>query len=150
MRRRKLLVALAGLAVVVAAGAVVLWQRQSSRITQENFDRIRDGMSRAEVEEILGSPGDYRTGPGATNLGRDVIMWVIDPDVHPYPPSSWSKIDEGPHSWGYWLGDSFQISVAIDDSGQVQEMHGFPRRTTQGVFDNLLWRAKRQWHRWFP
>ena len=149
MRRRTLPVVLAGLAVMVAAGAVVLWPRKD-RITQENYDGIRMGMSRAEVEEILGLPGDYRTGPGATNLGRDVIAWVIDPDVHPYPPSSWSKIDEGPHSWGYWLGDSFQISVAIDDSGQVQEMHGFPRRTTQGVFDNLLWRAKRQWHRWFP
>jgi hypothetical protein len=44
MRRRKLLVAmvgLAGLAVVVAAGAVVFWPRPN-RITQENFDRIRD------------------------------------------------------------------------------------------------------------
>ena len=149
MRRRKLVAVVVGLAVLFAAGAFVLWPRPE-RITQENCDRIRTGMSRAEVEEILGLPGDYRTGPGATNLGRDVIAWVIDPDVHPYPPSSWSKIDEGPHSWGYWLGDSFQISVAIDDSGHVQGMYGFPRRTTQGVVANLLWRAKRQWHRWFP
>ena len=149
MRRRTLLVALAGLAVAVAAGLVVLWPRPE-RITPENYARVRTGMSRTQVEEILGLPGDYRTGPGATNLGRDVIMWVIDPDVHPYPPSSWSKIDEGPHSWGYWLGDSFQISVAIDDSGHVQEMHGFPRRAVQGAVANFLWRAKRQWHRWFP
>jgi hypothetical protein len=37
MRRRKLLVALAGLAVVVAAGVVVLWQQnQPDRVTREN------------------------------------------------------------------------------------------------------------------
>jgi hypothetical protein len=57
MRRRKLLVALAWLAVVVAAGVVVLWPREN-RITQENCDRIKEGMSQAEVEAILGPSGD--------------------------------------------------------------------------------------------
>jgi hypothetical protein len=38
MRSRKLLVALTGLAVVVAAGAVVLWPR-TDRITRERFDQ---------------------------------------------------------------------------------------------------------------
>ena len=58
MRRRKLLIVLvlAGLTVVVVmAGAVVLWPQPPSRITRENFDRIKEGMSRAEVEAILGS-----------------------------------------------------------------------------------------------
>ena len=42
MRGRKLLVALAGLAVVVAAGLVVLWPRPiKPGLTQENFDRVR-------------------------------------------------------------------------------------------------------------
>ena len=39
MRRRKLLVALAGLAVVVAAGAVVLWPHPV-RATRENYFHI--------------------------------------------------------------------------------------------------------------
>ena len=44
MRRRTLLVALAGLAVVVAAGVVVLWPRPApEQITRENYDRIRVG-----------------------------------------------------------------------------------------------------------
>ena len=64
MRRRKL-IALAGLAVLVAAGAFVLWPRPD-RITRANYDRIRMGMSRAEVEAILGPPGDYTTGPVAS------------------------------------------------------------------------------------
>jgi hypothetical protein len=40
MRRRKLLVALAGLAVVVMVGVVVVLWQQEDRITRENFDRI--------------------------------------------------------------------------------------------------------------
>jgi hypothetical protein len=67
MRRRTLLVALAGLAVVVGAGTVVLWPR-ADRITLENFDRIKKGMRRAEVEAILGPPGDYTTGPTETTF----------------------------------------------------------------------------------
>jgi hypothetical protein len=62
MRRRTLLVALAGLAVVVAAGAVVLWPGPD-RITLENLHEIRMGLSLAEVEAILGPAGDYCTAP---------------------------------------------------------------------------------------
>jgi hypothetical protein len=87
MRRRTLLVALAGLPVVVAAGAVVLWPRTPSRITLENCNRIREGMSRAEVEAILGPPGDYRTGPGETGhgMGTENMFWTPDrgPSVAP-------------------------------------------------------------------
>jgi hypothetical protein len=75
MRRRKPLVALAGLAVVVAAGVVVLWPRTApERITRENYDRIRNGMSRAEVEAILGPPRDYSTGP-LQYAGRSIQMF---------------------------------------------------------------------------
>jgi hypothetical protein len=55
--------ALAGLAVVVAVGVVVLWPRtEPNRITRENCYQIKEAMSRAEVEAILGPPGDYSTG----------------------------------------------------------------------------------------
>jgi hypothetical protein len=67
MRKRKLLVVLAGLAVVVAVGVVVLCL-QPSRITRDNFDCIHHGMTRAEVEVIPGPPGDYTTGPYLTGF----------------------------------------------------------------------------------
>jgi hypothetical protein len=61
MRRRKLRWVLAGLAVLLlAVGGFVLWPRPN-RVARENFDRIREGMTRAEVEAILGPPGDYQT-----------------------------------------------------------------------------------------
>jgi hypothetical protein len=62
MRRRTLLVAGGGLAVVVAAGAMVLWS-PTNLVTEENCKRIHQGMTRTQVEEILGPPGDYTTGP---------------------------------------------------------------------------------------
>ena len=63
MRRRNLLVVLAGLAVVVAAGVVVVWSRKDL-ITRDRYDRIQAGMTRTKVEAILGGPpGDYRTVP---------------------------------------------------------------------------------------
>jgi hypothetical protein len=64
MRRRTLLVVVAVLAVVVAAG-VVLWPRPPSRIA-ENFLRIQFGMTRTEVHAILGPPGI--TLPGIQRL----------------------------------------------------------------------------------
>jgi hypothetical protein len=71
-----------GLAVVVAAGVVVLWPQPqpSSRVTRENFDRIHDGMSRAEVEAILGPRGDYRTRLGESELSDQ--SW--NPDLADY------------------------------------------------------------------
>jgi hypothetical protein len=162
MRRRKLLVALTGLAVVGAAGAVVvLWPRAPSRITRENFDRICEGMSRAEVEAILGPPGDYRTGhgeTGSTTTGSftEYMDWTPDPgpDIAPIPVLNWSRFPgqspEVPHLWASWLSDSFEIQIAIDHSGGVAGAEGYPRRTTQGPLDSLLWHAKRQWRRWFP
>jgi hypothetical protein len=50
------------LVVLAGVAAFALWPRPG-RITRENYDRISAGMSRAEVEVILGPPGDHTTGP---------------------------------------------------------------------------------------
>jgi hypothetical protein len=157
MRRRTLLVALAGLAVVAAAGAVVLWPRPE-RITRENFDRIRDGITRADVEAILGPPGDYRTGHGEMDYGTgENTDWTPDSGPDFAPRTNWSRLrgvrgqsSEDPSLRAGWIGDSFAILIVVDKSGQVTHKSLSPRRTTQGPLDNLLWRVKRQWRRWFP
>jgi hypothetical protein len=152
MRKRTRLVALAGLAVVVAVGAVVLWPR-AERVTQANYDRIHKGMTCAEVEALLGPPGDYRTGLGETGFvppdgNTQHIYWIPDsPDLCDPPPKLWT---DDPLLWVGWESDSFGISIAVDDSGSVVDKLAAPRRTTQGPLDDLLWRARRQWRRWFP
>jgi hypothetical protein len=141
MRRRTLLVALAGLIVLVAVG-VVVWPRSSSPITQENYDRIRDGMSRAEVEAILGPPCDYSTGP---------LVWANRPlAVYPFAPVTPIGYGDNRVETLHWRGDRQLIIVSFDPSGRVYAL-GMPdvARVNQTAFENVVWRAKRQWHRWF-
>jgi hypothetical protein len=144
MQRRKLRWVLAGLAVLLlVAGAFVLWP-QPERITLENFYRIREGMSRDEVVAILGPPGDHSTRPVYTpgpDSGRpDPVIrrkFYSDPD----PEKSRES----------WIGDSGCIVV-------LSGGHRGPRLVVfapvsgpqQSRLENLLWRAKRQWRRWFP
>jgi hypothetical protein len=60
-RKRFLLVATL---LVAGGGAVVLLlPLRPPRVTCENFERIRKGMTRANVVAVLGEPGDYTTRP---------------------------------------------------------------------------------------
>ena len=61
MRRRWLWWVLA--VAIVLAAAFVLRSPRADRITPENYARVQPGMTRAEVEAILGPPGDFRKGP---------------------------------------------------------------------------------------
>jgi hypothetical protein len=119
-------------------------QPQEDRITQDNCDRVREGMTPAEVEAILGPPGDYRNGPTEPEM------------LNLFPPSG---ID---WDWGdRWQGDRGEIVVyrkgdsdpCIIGSGpdrvegaQFVEV----QRVEQNPLANLVWLAKRQWRRWFP
>jgi hypothetical protein len=142
MRRRTLLVVVAGLAAVVAAGVVVLWPRNElvSPITRENYERVRLGMSLVEVMHILGPPGDNRTG----DTGPDSA-----------PPGGRPE-DAPPTKPGHrfvlpWDGDRASILVFVGPGDRVAGKQYLPvRRLDASPLDNLLWRAKRQWHRWFP
>jgi hypothetical protein len=75
MRRRSLRWTLAGPTVaLLAAGAFVLWPRPD-RITRENFGRIKEGMSRAEVEATPGmirvsEPNSVSQPPGCVVRAR--------------------------------------------------------------------------------
>jgi hypothetical protein len=147
MRRRKLLVALAGLVVVVAAGAVGL-RRRADRVTRANYDRILTGMSRADVETILGPPGDYATVPFDNGSGTK-----LDPsDVYSEVVRSFSTGDARNRDRACWCGNDRVIVIAFDGpNGRVVGCSFMqPRRLNQSPLDNLLWRLKRQWHRWFP
>jgi hypothetical protein len=101
MRRRKLLVALAGLAVVlvvtgttvvaglgvmVAAGAIVfaLWPEPSSRITSENFDRRR----RRKLLLVL-------VGVAVVVAAEVVVLWPWREPVSPITRANYERIQLG-------------------------------------------------------
>ena len=45
-----------------------------SKITQENFDKVRDGMTRAEVESILGTPTESSSA-GVAGISGGSATW---------------------------------------------------------------------------
>jgi hypothetical protein len=151
MRRRKLLVVLAGLAVVVAVGVVVLWPRQD-RVTRANYDRIAEGMRLAEVEVILGPAGDYRTGLGESAF-EGGCYWIDDVEGS-WP--AWSVLPSGSETGemrkcAMWVNDTGIIGTTFDCSDAVLARSFYTRRKVeQSTLDHLLWHFKRQWHRWFP
>jgi hypothetical protein len=148
VRRRKLLVVLAGLAVVICAAVVLALRPQPDRVTRENFDRITECLNRAEVEAILGPPGDYRTVP--TDPDR------LNPNVVIVSKFPWSEKD-----WACWQGDAGEgwvffgketgtVRVGVFSQSSWEDKDVLIVKVKQGPLDNLLWRAKRQWRRWFP
>jgi hypothetical protein len=143
MRRRKLLVALAGLAVVGAAGVVVLWQPidPASRITQENFERIKAGMTMAEVTAMLGPPGDYKTAlsPSRVSYGDGPTFGSMMTPV------------DGPKRVEIWDSDTAFVSIEVDSSDTVRWGTFAPQHVpNDNILNKALGWAKRQWHRWFP
>ena len=49
-------------AAAVAALAAALMLASCSKVTQENFAKIQDGMTEQEVSSILGSPAESSSG----------------------------------------------------------------------------------------
>jgi hypothetical protein len=132
---------MAALTVVIAAGVVVLWPQTESRMTVENFRRIREGMTLAEASAILGPPGDYST--------LDTASPPILSDGDAYASLGDGTVESVDQEW--WTNDTADAFVGLDKSGRIVSGSVYPRQTIDhGTLGNLLWRAKRQWHRWFP
>jgi hypothetical protein len=122
MRRRKLLVVLAGLAAVVAVWPLP----QPGRLTDENCKRLRQGMYQSEVEAIFGARGT--TGP----------------------VPSWSRLPLGTYS-ARWEESELEFDIYFDSNGRLLRTAGLVFvEPPDDPLEATLWRAKRQWHRWFP
>jgi hypothetical protein len=137
MRGRKLRWVLAGLAVLLlAVGTFALWPRPD-RITRENFDRIKAGMSLEEIEAILGPPGDYTTR--ATDFEDPEIVKLTSRKGRSIGPS-WDT-DEASIGVTFFLDPPKELAAKMYHRGRIIQ---------QSPLESLLWRAKRQWRKWFP
>jgi hypothetical protein len=147
--RQKLLVVLLAELAVVLAGAVGMSPR-TEKVSWDNYDRVRKAVMKAwpaapgspprwyfdttreKVEAALGPPGDYRTGPTA--------------NVAQYAPAA----VQGCTTFK-WQGDRITIYIQMTKGGEVFDMQATPAfPVDNNPVESVLWRAKRQWHRWFP
>jgi hypothetical protein len=123
--------------VAAAAAALLFTQPSASKITKESLDRIEVGMTAEQVERVLGGPaGDYRTGP--------TLAYYVP----------WLKISPGAGEiarWVEWQADAGTIVVGYDANGKASQKE-FQKVTQaeQSFLGHLVWRANRQWRRWFP
>jgi hypothetical protein len=95
-------------------------------------ERIKEGMTRAEVEAILGGPpGDYRTRP-------EGFIFEI--------PRTSMQVSER------WYGDEGKVDVGFDlDNTQVCSVWFIEaERTAPRTIELVRWRVNRLKARWFP
>jgi hypothetical protein len=144
MRRRKLRWVLTGLIVLAGLFLISRWW---TRPDWKNIDRIQSGMTRAEVEALIGcSPGDY---------GTHEPHPLFPPGSEIWPPDTVTYFETNGHgvTWLRWTDDSqgFMVEI-VDTSGRVTFACDAAVRWGQkaGPLDAFLWRVKRQWRRWFP
>jgi hypothetical protein len=97
-------------------------------------------MTRAEVETILGPPGDHRTEPAEYSR----LVYLAGQRAQ-------SIGDDYPAASHWWEGNTSLVIVSYNYSDRVTD---FTRADAinpkPSAVEILLWRAKRQWHRWFP
>jgi hypothetical protein len=130
MRKRWWLIPLAVVLVVVGFLLPVLFP-SPSKVTGANCERIKEGMTRAEVDGILGGPpGDHRTRPPASHPGRGIVM----PDGV---------------SLDIWTGDDGEIWVFYESKRVRKADFHEDKSPEAGAIDLGLYRLGRLTDRWF-
>ncbi len=138
--------------VTLAVGLIVgppLWAAMSRppRFMQISLDDLlaecepkERRPTRQELESRLGPPGDYRTGP--TQRAADNVFFPLDSDY-----AQWGE----PAYVLTWESDTRRLQFHFDaGNGLVAIESRFNVRVDQSPLENLVWRVKRQWRRWFP
>ncbi len=127
MRRHKWKL-LAVLAVLGAASVWLFWPSPTLRFSPENYARITADMTRADVEALLGPPGDFRIKP-------DAYAWNAPRAQELIAGAGSNKVilDGGKEEW---YGDEGYIAVCFDPSGRAAYKAHMPGR---GSLASLRW-----------
>jgi hypothetical protein len=122
-----LLVGLPAALLLFGVGAWLLYPR--SAITRANAEKIREGMTLAEVEAILGGPPrDDSTGllTGDNNPdGTGSTIWIW-----PAPMPNSPALE--------WVSDHVAVRVHFDDAGRAESVSRIPLcRAEEGLLDRF-------------
>jgi outer membrane protein assembly factor BamE (lipoprotein component of BamABCDE complex) len=151
MKRKRLLLILICLASVLLSGylALRLMSLSNDKITQENFDKIKLGMTENEVEALLGGPaGVYTfkaiTGQYSVRGGRqrDVMIdesrWTLGRGFAILSGLDLIKEKGGKE----WVAEEYAVFVRFDEHGRVVESEW----SWFGVIENESFLARlRRW-----
>jgi hypothetical protein len=155
MRRRRII----GVAALALAGtaAFALWPRpvEASRICRENFDRIEEGMTAADVVAILGPPGDYKTWPTSLRHEKHAqfgpIFSQLSEEVWENDEVRITVTLSSPHSgFARWKTGPQSILAGRPDDEVFAKTFQSATRLKQPALDDLLWQIKRLRGRCFP
>jgi hypothetical protein len=109
--KRKLIWLGAALAILLLCAAAVwfLWPAGPS-ITVETYERLRPGMSRSEVEGMLGGPGGTRQG---------FVLWMDNRTCFMGPGEDLLNENREQPGIKYWYHDTGIVVVRFDDDDCV-------------------------------
>ena len=121
--RRRFAVSSAALVLLAMACFCALWYatRPTHHINEVSAEQIKEGMTLAEVESILGVPaGDYSTR-------RQIVLELSSGSMLSAPR--------------YWTSNETSVCVDFDDNGHVVHVHSVP----VVAVDESWWARLRRW-----
>jgi hypothetical protein len=133
MRSRRLLIA-AALVVLAAGGAALISWRPETAISRANYERLKLGVGREEVQAVLGPPRNESTGPLVANL------WPRGPiDVREACLTEWACDVSLTHDLPEeWVSDNVIIRLTFDSAGRVVAKSAIEvRRKAEGPLDRV-------------
>jgi hypothetical protein len=131
---RKWVVAILALALLLLGTMLPLVVPRHCPFNRAACERIKEGMTRAQVEEILTVPaGDYRTGP------VEPYVWV--------PRGGWSMV-RGTHA--AWAGNDAELDVCFEAGVAVLVDFTPESPAAAGPLELAIWRLERLKERLLP
>ncbi|MCI0641726.1 MAG: outer membrane protein assembly factor BamE [Gemmataceae bacterium] len=130
--RKKRVLLLLALLVVVAGGffGMVLWLGDEGPISLSGFRRIRPGMTRGEVETLMGGAGSSNNFDWMQRWGGDAVGTSL----------SWGEAGRG-GEYVTWEDKRCVINVWFDPDGRAREaaIYEVPE------FEPTFWQRLRRW-----
>lgn len=118
--KKRLLLLLGGAACLLVAGYFVYGWLTASPINRDTFERIENGMTLKEVEELIGlPPGEYEKG---------VMYWYAEPG------SMFGMKGDKCESWS---SNNGQIVVWVSPEGKVTDKDFNEPLERESTFDTL-------------